>query len=147
MQNCELLALELSRPLSPLVQRVPSLPSAALAQPEKVVEALRIAADSSDPPQVLTPTPSRASQALEALRQDLARQNPELTPKEPQDFHLEGETEAVLAEVEGSGPSTLEIVDLRGEGRAHAASDDLSASSAPRSRPAMSFRPEIHLIR
>ena len=35
----ELLPLELSRPLSPLVQRVPSLPSAALAQPEKVVEA------------------------------------------------------------------------------------------------------------
>ena len=69
----------------------------------------------------MTPTPSRASQALEALRQDLARQNPELTPKE----RLGGSFRCLEAEVEGFGAWTLEVLELREEGRAHAAGDDL----------------------
>lgn len=67
MKNCEVLQLELPEPLLPMAERVPSLPAAALADTEV---------------QVHTPTPSRASHALEALRQDIAQQRPELTPKE-----------------------------------------------------------------
>ncbi|CAK9054951.1 Phosphoglycerate mutase-like protein (AtPGM) [Durusdinium trenchii] len=67
MKNCELLQLPLQKPLMPILH--PSLPDAAIAAPRE-----------ADVPVALTP--SRAAQALETLRQDLAQQRPELTPKE-----------------------------------------------------------------
>eukprot|EP00913_Durusdinium_trenchii_P030002 g28115.t1 len=97
MKNCELLQLPLQKPLMPILH--PSLPDAAIAAPRE-----------ADVPVALTP--SRAAQALETLRQDLAQQRPELTPKElwPKSFQGQLHDLAIRSQLHTPKAKVLSVV-------------------------------------